>query len=1508
MTHWLNRISHSQRFRLLLLVTSAVVMGGLVLTTNAPVHAEPGIIASKTDIALRTGETQSFTISLTEQPDDSIVYFTMHVGENGPALLSTPDSSPEYAEPSSTIYFSVHRSNWQRPVTVNVHGVGVGVIQAGLYVSASGNYAGARPPDIFIDVTQGTAKISIADVAAEEGTPLNFQVSVWPTRQETITLTYSIIEGTATSSDYTVPNPPSITIDGNTASAIISIPTTEDYAVETDEQFTLALGAAPPGTVITAATATGIINNDDVLSVISIADTAAEEGTPVEFPISVRPAHPQPITLTYSITNVTATSSDYTVPNLQSVTIGANTTSATISIPTTEDQDIEADEQFTLTLAGAHSGTAFDDATATGTISNDDFPPTIRIADAAADEGDPINFQVTVAPTHNASFTLTYSTADGSAAASDYTGTQSGSVTFNANQSSASIQIPTTADQDVEPDETFSLTIAGAPSVTALGRAKATGTIRNDDQPAEISIADAQATEGSPVVFTVTVSKALAAPIALSYRTAAASASDTDFTGVTAGSLTIPAGNTAGEITIQTVDDYDHESDEQFHVIISTTTPNAEVVQAKATGTIKPDDDKRPGLTITTQPVNEGDLAVFTITMHPPRVVPTTLTYIATHFGNYFAYTGLAGPDDLASVKEGRVTIPAYETSATVLVQTHVDEHSEPDEKFYFEVRGVPEDIPGASSRALDAWIKDVPGHPVRIVLSHHSHSMYSAQSRSYTVKLSADPERDVTVEITNSLPDLMQVSDTSLEFTSGADGNWDTPQRVVVQGTPNPAYTVATARLTHRLEDPGSPLPTRPEFITVKSVDGVRFITNHLGRLSRQTTALDEGGRVYTYHLKVMERGSFEVRALGEAQRTTKSGVVHTCNFETGTPCDWSGVRLSHDRWIQGPNMPPFIKVTPIEDDDHYDTRVQLRHKVPVAPRSTVDEIIKLTVKDNDQPHLDFDTTAGIVGKTPLIISENGAVKTFKVRLGTNPLHEVKLSIVSNQPGSLMVDTPTLTFDGDTWDQWQTVQLSAPVDGNTDDEHATLTFTASKYHKDSEGTHTEQRFVNVNDTVLGPNVMISPAALSLTELGTAESYNASLTTDPGSGATVTVTVSNPNPELVTVSPSSLTFTGGSGGDWNAGKEIQVTPLRDQNATADQVKLSHSVTGYAGVTSVIDVTVNISDSVGPDRVLITPTALDLEEIGPARSYDVALATDPGQDVIVNIANSQSSLVSVSPASLTFTGGSDGDWNVAKQVNVSALEDGNKTTDQVTLSHAVSGYRSVTTAPDVQLTIADLAALDGVKVSPVSIDLVEGEAAKSYEVTLLTNPGQDATVTITNPQPAAVSVSQNELVFTALNWDQPQRVEVTALMDADTDDHQVSLSHAVSGYRDVTSAPSVSLSIDDRPSVRLDVFQGSVTVREQTVHGFYWIRLKENPTAVVSLRFVVNSPGKINLTPQQGSTLQFNAGNWDRYQAVRIDATGDGDAEDQSVTIKHVSDLWAIMENPLITVTIVDDDK
>jgi hypothetical protein len=132
-----------------------------------------------------------------------------------------------------------------------------------------------------------------------------------------------------------------------------------------------------------------------------------------------------------------------------------------------------------------------------------------------------------------------------------------------------------------------------APFNADLGTASATGTITNDDAGPKLTVTDAVATEGktgtTAMTFTVATTPISLSDITVDYATADGTATaGTDYA-ATSGTLTIPAGQLTGTITVNVNGDATWEPNETIGLTLSNPA-GAKIVVGSATGTIINDD------------------------------------------------------------------------------------------------------------------------------------------------------------------------------------------------------------------------------------------------------------------------------------------------------------------------------------------------------------------------------------------------------------------------------------------------------------------------------------------------------------------------------------------------------------------------------------------------------------------------------------------------------------------------------------------------------------------------------------------------------------------------------------------------------------------------------------------------------------------------------------------------------------------------------------------------------
>ena len=159
----------------------------------------------------------------------------------------------------------------------------------------------------------------------------------------------------------------------------------------------------------------------------------------------------------------------------------------TVTVPIMDDAHQDDGETFTLRLSNPDGAELrAGEREATGTIHNSD-PSAVSVSDASATEGDAIEFTVSLSAASGRQVTVQYATSDGTAeSGTDFTAA-SGTLTFEPNETSKTVSVPTTGDSEEEEDETFALTLSN-PADATLGDATATGTIVDDDESPPLTV------------------------------------------------------------------------------------------------------------------------------------------------------------------------------------------------------------------------------------------------------------------------------------------------------------------------------------------------------------------------------------------------------------------------------------------------------------------------------------------------------------------------------------------------------------------------------------------------------------------------------------------------------------------------------------------------------------------------------------------------------------------------------------------------------------------------------------------------------------------------------------------------------------------------------------------------------------------------------------------------------------------------------------------------------------
>jgi hypothetical protein len=455
----------------------------LTVTLSNPVA--PTLIGTATGTGtINDNDTQpSLSIGNTSVTEGGTLTFTVTKSGSGAASASwttgggTATAGSDYSGASGTISFTAAETFKE---------INVATIDDSVYESAETLTVTLSNPvsPTLIGTATGTGTIndndtqpslSIGNTSVTEGGALTFTVT--KSGSGAASASWTTGGGTATAgSDYSAASG-TISFTAAETSRSITIATIDDSLTESNETLTVTLSNPVAPTLIGTATGTGTINENDTQQTLWILNAAIAEGGTLTF--NVYKTGTGAASASWTTANGTATAgSDYSAAS-GTVSFTASETVKSITIPTTDDSLVEADETLTVTLSNPVSPTLIGIATGTGTINNNDAPPSLSIANASYPEGGTLTFVVT--KTGSGAASASWTTANGTATAgSDYSAA-SGTISFTAAETSKSITIATIDDSIDEPDETLTVTLSNPVAPSVIGTGTGTGWINDND-------------------------------------------------------------------------------------------------------------------------------------------------------------------------------------------------------------------------------------------------------------------------------------------------------------------------------------------------------------------------------------------------------------------------------------------------------------------------------------------------------------------------------------------------------------------------------------------------------------------------------------------------------------------------------------------------------------------------------------------------------------------------------------------------------------------------------------------------------------------------------------------------------------------------------------------------------------------------------------------------------------------------------------------------------------------
>ena len=442
-----------------------------------------------------------------------------------------------------------------------------------------------------------------------------------------------------------------------------------------------------------------------------------------KFNVTLSQAVTTPLTLNYRTLAGTAASgiatagTDYTAVSTGTVTIAANTNTASFDIDILGDTRYEVDETFQVELFGLDATVvASGTIVATGKIKNDDAKPTISFSQTTVSQAEgqaPPNgkmpFTINLSNASDETITVAYKTIDGTAISTavgtnpaDFIAVPTTTLTFAPGDLTKNTSVEIVADILDEPAETFSVELSAPTNATFAASAAtitATGTILPDEKGYVFSVLPLNAPtvlEGALnttkiVTFTVTLDRIPTEDLTVNYSTVDGTASaGTDYVNKV-GTLTFKAGGTLTQ-TVDVVvngDDIVNGNRDFTLELNNPTAVRATIDPAKKTSLLTIIDDDLPKLSFNTSDIKRSEgpsgqvtqvgvvVELSAISDKDVTVEFTTLDGIgpnaATVIDNDYVPRTLAGQ---------KITIAKGQLSTTAFFTINGDDKIEADETF----------------------------------------------------------------------------------------------------------------------------------------------------------------------------------------------------------------------------------------------------------------------------------------------------------------------------------------------------------------------------------------------------------------------------------------------------------------------------------------------------------------------------------------------------------------------------------------------------------------------------------------------------------------------------------------------------------------------------------------------------------------------------------------------------------------------------------------------------------
>ncbi len=984
--------------------------------------------------------------------------------------------------------------------------------------------------------------------------------------------------------------------------------------------------------------------------------------------------------------------------------------------------------------------------------------------------------------------------------------------------------------------------------------------------------------------------------------------------------------NTVQPVTVTGVNnDIDHPEDQEVEITLNPSGADYNPVAVLSTMvTVTQTDNDMRGVTVTevsATAIEGGADASYTVKLNSQ---PTSAVTITPSIGT--------SPDVTVSPPSHRFNTINWATLVTFTVMAVDDDFDEnADDEFesvtitHGSASTDPNYAPGLAIDSFTVMVEDDDTRGVTItptevtVIEGHA----TENQAEYTVVLNSRPTgSNVEVTFSGHDGDDFSINRSSIIFTSG---NWNSAVTVTVTVTDDfiDEANEETHRLGHTLMSMGdysSVTATIDVTVTVEDNDtrGLEIVPFYIPT-DDEVRPLEgsSSGDLYTVRLT--------------SQPTDTVTVTITNPDSTQITIDKSTLEFMTDNW----NVKQTVNVKSIDDDLVEDGMIHnIAHAADGGDYGSVTGTMRVVSLSNDDAEV-------VVDPASITVIE-GSTGTIAVKLESEPTDDVTVTLATTSM-DFSVTGGSLTFTSGDWDTVQNVTVTPmdDVDGAQEMGSITVVVASTNDANYNAATHPDIDVTITDNDSAGLEVSAQTLTVAEDGTGNTATFDVKLLTQP-TGGSVTVAITSNQTGRVTVNDTDtgtmgyqyeLTFTTTN---WATAQTVTITGVNNNidHNTEQTARLTINPYGadYDSVAdSTIAVTITDGDMRGITLSRMPPFGVGMPSFsvdeGVTETYMIVLDTEPtAGSVIINLASDDTGVVTVSPASLTFTKTGAAIWSTPHTVRVMGVENNidhlvtDPDSQMTTIKHTVeaTGDYSGETLGDVTVSVNDND-MRGVTVTPPTNLTINEGATTTYSIVLASEPTGNVTVNIGSSVPAAVSFDPVSHQFTpsgANAWN--RAVEITLTAEGNLIDHPSDLmseiSHGVStvdtDYVSVT-ADSFDITVTDDDTAAVLISRNSLSI-DEAENGTYDVWLMSQPSSGAVVVTIRDNHDEVTISP---AMLTFDSGNWSSSsrQTVTVRNPHDRVDEDEEMAVVSHSvssgpgEYTALTNLPEVTVTLPDDD-